>query len=105
VIISSNAPHMRPVDVEMISTDGCTRDVMAITKVRFLLIGRNKRDLLRSPWTKVLLSKENEKCLAMPPRPLDNAFHFLEDAPVALVSFVLWDSVRAPGERSLRFES
>ena len=36
---------------------------------------------------------------------LDNAFHFLEDAPVALVSFVLWDSVRAPRERSLRFES
>ena len=36
---------------------------------------------------------------------LDNAFHFLEDAPVALMSFVLWDSVRAPRERSLRFES
>ena len=36
---------------------------------------------------------------------LDNAFHFLEDAPVALVSFVLWDSVRAPRERSLRFKS
>ena len=36
---------------------------------------------------------------------LDNAFHFLEDAPVALVSFVLWDSVRAPRERPLRFES
>ena len=36
---------------------------------------------------------------------LDNAFHFLEDAPVALASFVLWDSVRAPRERPLRFES
>jgi hypothetical protein len=32
-------------------------------------------------------------------------FPFLEDAPVVLVSFVLWDSVRAPRERSLRFES
>ena len=46
----------------------CARDVMAITKMRFLLIGRNKRGLLRSPWTKVLLSKEIEKCLARPPR-------------------------------------
>jgi hypothetical protein len=27
---------------------------------------------------------------------LDNASHFLEDHTVALVSFVLWDSVRAP---------
>ena len=27
---------------------------------------------------------------------LDNAFHFFEDVPVVLVSFVLWDSVRAP---------
>src|SRR6516165_5762794 len=110
----------------------CARDVMAITKMRFLLIGRNKRGLLRPPWTKVLLSMENEKCLARPPRLwppcsfffgavpavladannqtdhhglsaqrpafryafifLDNAFHFLEDAPVALVSFLLWGS-------------
>jgi hypothetical protein len=32
---------------------------------------------------------------------LDNAFHFFEDVPVVLVSFVLWDSVRVPRERPL----
>jgi hypothetical protein len=36
VIISPNAPHMRPVDVEMVSTDSCARDVMAITRKRFV---------------------------------------------------------------------
>jgi hypothetical protein len=36
VVIWSNAPHMRPVDVNMISTDGCARDVMAITRMRFV---------------------------------------------------------------------
>jgi len=35
---------------------------------------------------------------------LDNAFHFFEDVPVVLVSFVLWDSVCAPRKRPLRFE-
>jgi hypothetical protein len=32
----------------------CARDVMMITKMRFLLLAGNKRGLLRSPWTKVL---------------------------------------------------
>jgi hypothetical protein len=36
VVIWSDAPHMRPVDVNMISTDGCARDVMAITRMRFV---------------------------------------------------------------------
>jgi hypothetical protein len=54
LITPSNVPPMRPVEQDVISTDVSARDVMAITKVRFLLIGRNKRGLLRSPWTKVL---------------------------------------------------
>ena len=28
--------EMRPVDVNVISTDGCARDVMAITRMRFV---------------------------------------------------------------------
>jgi hypothetical protein len=36
VVILSDAPHMRPVDISMTSTDGCARDVMAVTRMRFV---------------------------------------------------------------------
>jgi hypothetical protein len=61
----------------------------------------------RMPITRptIMVYPPNVRFLDTPSFFLDNAFHFLEDAPVALVSFVRWDSVRAPRERSLRFES